>query len=88
MGAPLWHRGPDSGGTWHQQARDSLTVGLVHRRLAIRDTSSQGAQPMLSPSGRFATVFNGEIYNSEELRDQLRSGGVRFRGTSDTEVLV
>ena len=86
MTARLAHRGPDAHGTWID--RDA-GVALGHRRLAIIDPSAAGAQPMLSHSGRLAITFNGEIYNYGELRARLESGGApRWRGHSDTEVLL
>ena len=81
----LRHRGPDGEGMW--TAPDNRAV-LGHRRLAIIDLSDTGNQPMLSPASRFAAVFNGEIYNFRELRQQLLSLGHTFRGFSDTEVML
>jgi asparagine synthase (glutamine-hydrolysing) len=78
-------RGPDAAGTWFSP---DGSVGLGHRRLSIIDVSERGSQPMLSPDGRFAIVFNGEIYNYRELRAGLEEEGVRFRSDSDTEVLL
>jgi asparagine synthase (glutamine-hydrolysing) len=79
------HRGPDADGLW--QSADGL-VNLGHRRLSIIDLSPTGAQPMASVDGRFVLIFNGEIYNFLELRAELEAAGCRFRGTSDTEVLL
>ncbi|WP_274629290.1 asparagine synthase (glutamine-hydrolyzing) [Arvimicrobium flavum] len=85
MTAALAHRGPDAGGTWLDP---ECQVGLGHRRLSIVDLSELGAQPMHSASGRYTIVFNGEIYGFLQLRDELASQGVAFRGRSDTEVLL
>jgi len=78
------HRGPDDSGTY---IGGDGRVGLGHRRLSIIDLAT-GHQPMASPSGRTWITFNGEIYNYRELRAQLEGRGVRFRTTSDTEVLL
>lgn len=79
------HRGPDDEG-FFIEASDGL--GLVHARLAILDLSAAGHQPMKSRDGRYTIVFNGEIYNFRELRDELEQLGVSFRSDSDTEVLL
>lgn len=81
----LSHRGPDSQRIWDSPDRD-CTLG--HARLAILDLSESGAQPMHSPCGRYTVVFNGEIYNFLELREELAGVGCEFVGTSDTEVLL
>lgn len=79
------HRGPDADGLW--QSQDGR-ANLGHRRLSILDLSPTGAQPMISPDGRYVLIFNGEIYNFPELRVELVSAGQQFQGTSDTEVLL
>lgn len=79
----LAHRGPDAAGTF-----EGRTVALAHTRLAILDLTPAGAQPMRSPDGRFVLVFNGEIYNFSALRSSLERRGERFRGRSDTEVVL
>jgi asparagine synthase (glutamine-hydrolysing) len=85
MNASQAHRGPDDEGTYCDGANG---VGLAHRRLSIIDLSSAGHQPMRDTTGMVALVFNGEIYNYRELRDELVIDGFRFVGTSDTEVLL
>lgn len=81
------HRGPDAEGTWVDPGRGPA---LGHRRLAVLDLSERGAQPMVSPCGRFVLVFNGEIYNHLDLRAELAAAGMApaWRGTSDTETLL
>lgn len=85
MNAALAHRGPDGEGIWTEAAAG---VALAQRRLAIVDLTPTGAQPMLSGSGRYAMTYNGEIYNYREIRRELEDAGTRFRGTSDSEVLI
>ncbi len=83
MARSIAHRGPDDSGLYlHQQ------VGFGFRRLAILDLSPAGHQPMCSEDGQLVIVFNGEIYNYIELREELRAAGHCFRSTSDTEVLL
>jgi asparagine synthase (glutamine-hydrolysing) len=79
----LAHRGPDDQGIWTEGE-----VVLGHRRLSILDLSSAGHQPMVSANGRYVVVFNGEIYNFQELRVDLEARGVGFRSHTDTEVLL
>ena len=85
MTRQLAHRGPDDEGVWFDAAS---AVALGQRRLSILDLSPLGHQPMFSPSGRYAVVFNGEIYNFAELRAELAAAGAVFRGGSDTEVML
>jgi asparagine synthase (glutamine-hydrolysing) len=85
MADRLVHRGPDDSGTW---VDEQAGVGLGFRRLAILDLSPSGHQPMVSADGRFVIIFNGEIYNYRELRDDLAAWGARFSSTSDTEVIL
>jgi asparagine synthase (glutamine-hydrolysing) len=83
MSAVLFHRGPDGEGMWVDGS-----VGLAHRRLAIRDLTETGRQPMLDASERIVVTYNGELYNDGELRAELeRDFGFRFRSTCDTEIL-
>ena len=85
MTRAIRHRGPDDAGTW-QDPDAGLWLG--HRRLSVIDLSPEGRQPMLSASGRYAMVFNGEVYNHRRLRPDLEASGARFRGHSDTEVML
>ena len=85
MAYTLAHRGPDASGIWFHEP---TYVGMAHTRLKIIDCTDAAAQPMHSQSGRFTLVFNGEIYNFQELRDELGTLGVTFRSHSDTEVLL
>jgi asparagine synthase (glutamine-hydrolysing) len=85
MIGPIAHRGPDDRGVW---ADAGAGIALGFRRLAILDLSPQGHQPMWSPSRRFVAVFNGEVYNFEDLRHELEGHGFAFRGRSDTEVVL
>jgi asparagine synthase (glutamine-hydrolysing) len=79
----LAHRGPDAAASWIKKG-----VGLGFRRLSIIDLTERADQPMTTADGRYVIVFNGEIYNYLELRDELRAEGAVFRTESDTEVLL
>jgi len=85
MIAPIVHRGPDDSGVCVDE-QAGLAFGF--RRLAIVDLSANGHQPMWSPSRRFVMVFNGQVYNFKDLRGELEQYGYRFRGHSDTEVIL
>jgi len=78
----LDHRGPDDAGAW---VDEKSFIALAHRRLSIIDLSPAGHQPMISSSGRYVIIFNGEIYNHLDLRQQLPEG---WHGHSDTETLL
>lgn len=85
MGASLQHRGPDDAGVWSDA---QAGIALAHQRLSILDLSPLGHQPMASSDGRYQLAYNGEIYNFAQLRAALSALGHRFRGHSDTEVLL
>ena len=81
----LTHRGPDYTGEWWSEDQ---RVGMGHSRLSILDLSSSGRQPMHLVNRGLSVIFNGEIYNYRELRQQLQSLGYIFNSQSDTEVLL
>lgn len=88
MGTAIRHRGPDDAGQWWDL---DAGIGLCHQRLSILDLSQAGHQPMSSESGRYVIVFNGEIYNHQELRSEIDSTSdlpSNWRGHSDTETLL
>ncbi|MBZ9756911.1 asparagine synthase (glutamine-hydrolyzing) [Mesorhizobium sp. ESP6-5] len=87
MADMIRHRGPDGDGVWTDA---EAGVAISQRRLAIIDLSSAGAQPMISHSGRYVIVFNGEIYNHGEIRAHLdrEFGAHSWRGHSDTETFL
>src|SRR5467141_3377738 len=89
MSDAMAHRGPDGRGSW-ESPPDERGYGalLAHRRLAILDLSPAGAQPMVDPVSGHVIVFNGEIYNFQELRDRLVASGQTFQSTGDTAVLL
>lgn len=86
MNNSLHHRGPDSSGIWHE---NDHTIYLGHQRLSIVDLTASGSQPMHSQSGNLVLVFNGEIYNHQELRGDVDPhSSYPWKGRSDTEVFL
>ncbi|MDC1387059.1 asparagine synthase (glutamine-hydrolyzing), partial [Candidatus Thioglobus sp.] len=87
MASAIYKRGPDDEGVWIDV---NANIALSHRRLSIIDLSDNGRQPMKSHCGKFTMVFNGEIYNHNELRRQLNNLGDKpsWKGNSDSEVLL
>ncbi len=87
MATTLQRRGPDDSGEWVDA---QVGVALGFRRLSIIDLSPAGHQPMISASGRFVIVYNGEVYNFAEIRKELENLRLapHFRGGSDTEVIL
>jgi len=81
----IQHRGPDAEGFYFS---DDNKVGLAHRRLSILDLSVAANQPMFSADGRYCIVFNGEVYNFNELKQQLKDKGATLKTSSDTEVIL
>jgi asparagine synthase (glutamine-hydrolysing) len=85
MAATLSHRGPDGSDIWQDP---DVSLVLAHQRLSIIDLSDQGRQPMHSASERYVISYNGEIYNYPALKTELEGKKVKFKGGSDTEVLL
>lgn len=85
MSDVIIHRGPDSDGQW---LSDDAACGLSFRRLAIIDLSQSGNQPMHTRDGRYHIVFNGEIYNHNELRKEFESDGKIYHSKTDTETIL
>lgn len=86
MNDTMYHRGPNDSGQEIHMMKGGFSVGLAHRRLSILDLSDLGHQPMSSPDGRISVVFNGEIYNYRELKEELTD--YPFKSNCDTEVII
>ena len=87
MNKALIHRGPDAGGSY-EFSMGGVSAAMGNRRLKIIDCQDRSNQPFFSSCGRFALVYNGEIYNFKALRQQLQAKGIAFQTDSDTEVLM
>ena len=81
----LNHRGPNATGTWIDETNH---VGLGHTRLSIRDLSSNGNQPMISSCKKFIIIYNGEIYDTKNIKSELINSGITLKSSSDTEILL
>lgn len=86
MNDTMYHRGPDDSGEEIYELPGGYRAGFAQRRLAIMDLSALGHQPMHSDNGRVSVVFNGEIYNFQEIRAELSD--YTFRSNCDTEVII
>ena len=87
MNNTMFHRGPNDGGIW-QHTETEREIGMAQRRLSILDLSELGHQPMVSEDGRYIIVYNGEVYNFGELRQQLEQKSYHFFSNCDTEVIL
>ena len=85
MSKELSHRGPNANGTWID---DTNKLGFGHSRLSIRDLSQNGNQPMISSCKRYVIVYNGEIYDTKNLENELINANINLKSSSDTEVLL
>src|SRR5437879_1053003 len=81
----IQHRGPDAEGSYFSADNK---LGLVHYRLSILDLSAAANQPMFSHDGRYCIVYNGEVYNFNELKEALQDKGATLKTSSDTEVIL
>lgn len=86
MNDTMYHRGPDDSGEEIYSLKENWALGMAQRRLSILDLSDLGHQPMHSKDGRISVVYNGEIYNFQELKEQLSD--YPFISTCDTEVII
>ncbi|MHA2283475.1 MAG: asparagine synthase (glutamine-hydrolyzing) [Promethearchaeota archaeon] len=81
----MYHRGPDDFGIWISPDK---TLGFAHRRLSIIDLSEAGRQPMSDEEGKMWITYNGEIYNFQKIRNELKKKGYTFKSHTDTEVVI
>src|SRR5580704_15042978 len=85
MAKSIAYRGPDDQGIWIDAASEAA---LVHRRLSIIDLSAASHQPMISADERYVMSYNGEVYSFQPIAAELAARGHKFRGHSDTEVIL
>ena len=85
MSKELSHRGPNAKGTWID---DTNKLGFGHARLSIRDLSQKGNQPMISSCKRYVIIYNGEVYDTRNLENELTNASINLKSSSDTEVLL
>lgn len=89
MSDTIVYRGPDDSGVWESKTSDNeFFIGLAHRRLSILDLSQAGHQPMVSADGQTIIVYNGEIYNFQEIKRKLITKGCSFTSQTDTEIVL
>lgn len=88
MAATMIHRGPDALGTYVDPVTDTWAVGMGHNRLSIIDLTEHAAQPMISRDGRYALIYNGEVYNYREVERELGEADSPGRGAGDTAVVL
>ncbi|MBR4356976.1 MAG: asparagine synthase (glutamine-hydrolyzing) [Butyrivibrio sp.] len=86
MNDTMYHRGPDDSGVEIYDGSNGYSIGFAQRRLSIMDLSPLGHQPMHSENGRISVVYNGEIYNYRELKEELSD--YEFKSTCDTEAII
>jgi asparagine synthase (glutamine-hydrolysing) len=88
MNDTMIHRGPNDSGVYQTKMKSGQYLGMAHRRLSILDLSELGHQPMFSDDKSVCIVYNGEIYNFRELRNDLENKGYIFKSNCDTEVII
>lgn len=88
MNNTMYHRGPNDSGVYQDRINSGYYLGMAHRRLSILDLSMLGHQPMFNADGTICIVYNGEVYNFKELKQELMQKGFLFKSSCDTEVLL
>lgn len=82
------HRGPDHSDTWSTKSKNGARIGLASCRLSILDLSSSGHMPMTTEDGKITAIYNGEVFNFPELRENLIDLGYTFKSSTDTEIVL